>query len=149
IRGERQTTLNYGDVITIGKYRLKLVDEAHPEDQEPDPVFELMRLWHGAAVRSLQFTCILDDLSDAAPVETTEPDATTATEASPDESADIDDTQPMPMIERAAIARHGIQFERDLPRRARKLVKRESSKRIAPMAQVARSRRLARASRLR
>ncbi len=47
IRGSRQTTLKFGDVIAIGRYRLKLVDEAATEraDTTVSDVQSLLASW--------------------------------------------------------------------------------------------------------
>ncbi len=58
IRGNRQTTLKFGDVIMIGRYRLKLVDEAATSEVEAQPdVQALLRMWHPAAVFAVGETC--------------------------------------------------------------------------------------------
>lgn len=134
IRGDRQTTLNYGDVITIGKYRLKLVNEAQPgEPDDSGAVHRLMRLWQKAAVVERPETCAFCQV----PRGVSDLPESTAIDNIATGTVDVEATQPVRCL---APKHHGVRFERDLPRRATRLLKRVGGPRAAPLARLAQRR---------
>ncbi len=155
LRGNRQTTLKHGDVITIGKYRLKLANrKGQVRSGARAELVRLMGLWNAAAVRSVQprFTLLehddnsIEEHGDVRPhqspsVSALEPsaavvdeDTATCNTLCPELAVD---TISMPTPARQPPAAHGVRFERELTRRARKTLKRGAPRRTTPILQAA------------
>lgn len=115
IPGNRQTTLKFGDVIMIGRYRLKLVDETASRNVNAIvEVHELLRRWHVAAVAPVSKPCALCHLEREVPTqvafeaqEVMEPTATVECVTASASQIIVDFDLPA----------HGRRFDRNLPRR--------------------------------
>ena len=140
IRGNRQTTLKFGDVITIGRYRLKLVDEAVSEQADAAPDIQtLLHMWQPAAVVSLAKKCGLCHSPDAAMRESR---ADEIEEQQTTESETLDTDLDDKTRATSETPNHGRLFERNLPRRPRLGKQRKSSRRnvLNPVNRSSRSR---------
>lgn len=129
IPGNRQTTLKFGDVIMIGRYRLKLVDEAVNNDTETVlDVHDLLRLWQVAAVAPVSKPCALchaeREVADEVAQAVTESSQTLACAAPVDSEIIVDFELPS----------HGRRFDRNLPRRPTLKKQRLPSRRAARLA---------------
>ncbi|MFK7887536.1 MAG: FHA domain-containing protein [Gammaproteobacteria bacterium] len=113
IRGSRQTTVKFGDVIAIGRYRLKLVDEADTQDaNDASEIQGLLLSWGGAVNAHDVQQCVLcnEPRPASASVEPPEVTSTPAIE----ETAEIEVTAMLP----ADAPTHGRIYGRKLPRRS-------------------------------
>ena len=134
IRGNRQTTLKFGDVITIGNYRLKLVEgSGDTGDAQSNDLQQLMNRWHGAAVTALTPSmrwCAEDAagaVRDVAPATLRScADAFTSSSERPTSAPAQIDVQFVPTPQ-------GRRFERKLPRRPKVLSRRLAIKRLSAL----------------
>jgi len=113
IRGSRQTTLRFGDVIAIGRYRLKLVDEAETgEATDASEIQNLLLAWAGPATDHDLKRCPLCATPDSTPVVEDTP------EVAPTPCAELYENTVSDLVMSMDYPTHGRVYGRKLPRRA-------------------------------